>query len=307
MNYKHINIDERACIENWRKNNVSISEIARRLNRNKSSISRELKRCKRVYSAIVANKKSKFKRLKCHRKILVDLEVIDYIRKKLELKWSPEQIIGEYYSKYGENLGPSLSTIYRYIKRRLFRLNPKWLRHSNSKHSKKNITRYSNSRYVGELQPNYFEFGHWEADTIVGENHGSYMLTVCEKLTGLTFVKKLNILTAEEVKNQLLKIFNGHNLALKAQSITFDNGWEFAKWEEFEQESKIPVYFTKPGAPWEKPTIEYTNKLLRQWFPKHSNLNQYEEKYIELAVILLNNRPRKKLGFKSPNLVFKEF
>ncbi|WHQ37511.1 IS30 family transposase [Spiroplasma sp. SV19] len=92
-----------------------------------------------------------------------------------------------------------------------------------------------------------------------------------------------------------------------AKSLVLDNGSEFTMWEEFEQIIGIPVYFTTPASPWEKGTIEHENKLLRQRYPKNSDLNKYSKEYDKETMLLLNNRPRKKLNFKTPLEVFKMF
>ena len=130
------------------------------------------------------------------------------------------------------------------------------------------------------------------------------MLTICEKLTGLTFTKNLFNGAAKETLDALVSIFNKDILTNKVRSMTFDNGSEFAMWEAFENTTNIPVYFAKPGRPWEKPTIEYANKLLRQPFPRKSNLKEFSHVDVELATILLNNRPRKKLGYLNPSQFF---
>ncbi|WP_201763779.1 IS30 family transposase [Spiroplasma chrysopicola] len=157
------------------------------------------------------------------------------------------------------------------------------------------------------MKRNRYDFGHFEADLIVGKNNKSFKLTITERLANLNYICHLDTKTASKVNNILINFFKNPAILKYVKSLTLDNGTEFSMWKELEHAIGIPVYFTNPSSPWKKGTIEHENKLFRQRYPKHKNLNNYNEKYDKESIILLNNRPRKKLNFKTPVEVFQMF
>lgn len=119
-----------------------------------------------------------------------------------------------------------------------------------------------------------------------------------ETLTNLTLSFYLENKTTEEVSNVLIKIFSNLIIKNTASTIMVDNGTEFANWKLVEEKINIPIYLTRPDTPWEKPSIEHANKLLREYFPKKSNLKDFSPEYDLEVFNGLNSRPRKKLIYK---------
>lgn len=317
MNYKHFTIAERALLESYKIQGLKNRECAKRLNKHESTISRELKRCRtNKYIAKQAILDYKYQRRKCGNRKKLNFNQRKYINYGLKNLWSPEQIVGRFRQltnfekgRFGFNysdlsLGKSISTIYRYIKIKAFSLPQTTLRHYKS-HTKHKVS--NSKKHISEIKRDQYDFGHFEADLIVGKNNKSYKLTITEKLTNFDYICHLDDKTAKTIYSNLINFFKNPAVLKYCKSLVFDNGSEFAMWKEFEQTTGIPVYFAAPSSPWEKGTIEHENKLFRQRYPKHKNLNKYSKDYDKESIILLNNRPRKKLNFKTPLEVFKMF
>lgn len=142
--------------------------------------------------------------------------------------------------------------------------------------------------------------GHWEGDLILGEGSGSAIGTLVERST--RFVMLLHLPTdhgAEAVRDAILTQINTLPAALR-RSLTWDQGIELARHAEITFAADLPVYFCDPHAPWQRGTNENTNGLLRQYFPKGSNLSVHDAPHLEFIAAKLNGRPRKTLGFKTP-------
>ena len=142
--------------------------------------------------------------------------------------------------------------------------------------------------------------GHWEGDLIVGEDSGSAIGTLVERST--RFVMLLHLPTdhgAEAVRDAIVAQINTLPAALR-RSLTWDQGIELARHAEITFAADLPVYFCDPHAPWQRGTNENTNGLLRQYFPKGSDLSVHDAAHLDLIAAKLNGRPRKTLGFKTP-------
>jgi IS30 family transposase len=144
--------------------------------------------------------------------------------------------------------------------------------------------------------------GDWEADTIIGRNHQQAIVSVVERKSKLCFLKKVERRTSEAVKqalSTLLKPFQE-----KCHTITSDNGREFANHQEIAARLRVGFYFAHPYSSWERGLNENTNGLVRQYFPKKSDFSKITDSDIQQVMDRLNNRPRKTLGYKTPNQVF---
>lgn len=304
MSYKHLTINERNYIESSLNYKISIKKIAENLNYHQSTIYREIKRLPRVYNAYRAYLQARRKSKLVRRKIKITPEVLAFIINGTRKKWSPEQIIGSYSLQYNKPFPISVSTIYRYFKRGLFQLDQALLRHKGKYRKRYPHENKREIKRISTISRNKAEFGHWEIDTIVGKNNQSKRLTITEILTNLTFTIGLKTKTAQEVTKKIVKIFSSQLINHFSKSIVVDNGAEFTNWKMIETKTGIPVYFTDPGRPWQKPSIEHANKLIREYMPKKSNLNLFTKEDDIKIFASLNNRPRKKLGFKTPLEVF---
>jgi IS30 family transposase len=145
------------------------------------------------------------------------------------------------------------------------------------------------------------EFGHWEADTVMGKDKHQCILTLVERKTGLARIAKLNNRTAKLVLRALARIISKEPHLFK--TITFDNGTEFHSYKELERRFNVICYFANPHHPWERGSNENFNGLLRQYLPKGQPLDYIGEVKLDVICRRLNTRPRKRLGFISPQEV----
>lgn len=326
MNYNHLTIEERACITKFKEMKLSIREIARILDRSPSTISRELKRNSyktsvnysvTKYSPIVANKKYKKKRLNCHRPLKINIQVINYIKNKIELHWSPDQIINRCEDNKPENF-PSLSTIYRWIhlgyipKTQITQLRRQGrFRRPAETRGKFNLGKTIKKRPKEVFKRN--TFGHWEADTVVSGKVDNYTLkskycfvSLAERKTRLYLVKWIPDRKEETVTKAIIELLKDFP-ADAVKTITCDRGKEFAGWKKIEEELQTNIYFADPYCAWQKGTNENSNGLLREFYPKHMDLSKTNEKEVQEILKLLNNRPRKCLNYKTPKELFDEY
>jgi IS30 family transposase len=307
MKYHQLTQTERYQIDAGISLGLSIKEISVRLKRHRSTIFRELKRNAHIsregYSAIYSHSQYTQRRKRCLRKPVIRGDIKRWINARLELQWSPEQIAGRRKLEGRSLVGTE--TIYRYLYREKLLGNLLWknLRHVRSKRKK----RFMVPRWPSHLtrpgidkRPQIIEkrrrFGDFERDLIVGAERQGYLLTIVDRKTKLTRIAKINRPQAEPVHQATVDALNG----LQVRSLTNDNGFEFTGYKKTSNELKVPVYFTRPYASWERGTIENTNKLIRQYFPKQLNLKEVSHEKIKMVEMVLNYRPRKQLGFRTP-------
>jgi len=215
----------------------------------------------------------------------------------LEQYWSPEQIIGHH--------GMSLctATIYRALKSGM---SPTVLREKLRQQGKSRKAEGEERR--GTI-PNYISkgeqpaeaaarsrLGDWEGDTVAGKWRTGCFMALADRKTRFLVGKKLDDHRAETLKESICSSLKG----LPCRTLTVDNGKEFAAHKDITAESKVPVYFAHLHSPWERPTNENTNGLLRQFFPKYRSFSTVTQEHLDHATCLLNSRPRKCLNWKTP-------
>lgn len=328
MSYNHLNADDRVKLEAWREDRVSNGEIARRLNCHVSTIGRELARNGDAYSGWYAGRKAEKIRCKrrrdvnklVHSKLLADSKLARYAEKKLHDHWSPEQIAGRLKRMKKETKDSSRQTIsheriYEWVydeRRDLIPL----LRHSKKRrHRRKNGTKQREKRREEEkkrridTRPKVIEkrttFGHWEGDTMLGKEKTSRLLTHVERKSRFTQADKVEDGTAKNVREKTVARFK-RIPKRKCLSTTYDNGVEFSDHEITERDTGLTIYFAYPYHSWERGLNENTNGLLREFFPKKSAFNDVTQTQVDRAVRFLNTRPRKCLGYLTPEEVFNE-
>jgi IS30 family transposase len=145
--------------------------------------------------------------------------------------------------------------------------------------------------------------GDWEGDTMVGKGRRGFLVTCVDRASRYLIARKVHACAAEPVAQQLQQTL-GRLPAEKRQSLTLDNGREFARPLELERKLHVPIYFAHPYHAWERGTNENTNGLLRQYLPKGTDLTQLTPEQLRSCVHALNHRPRKCLDFQSPFEVF---
>lgn len=307
LKYHQLTQTERYQIEAGIDLGFSIQEIATRLKRHRSTLFRELKRNAHVtregYSALYSQEQYEERREQSRRPFLIIGPLKVWIDNRLKLQWSPEQIVGR---RRLESLSPlGVETIYRYLHREKIAGGNLWhnLRHSRNRRRKRfKIPRWpgANPRLAAENRPAIIEqrlrAGDFERDLIIGPEHSSQILTLVDRKTKIVRIRKLERKTSEAVHQQTLAALAG----VQVHSLTNDNGCEFIAHKATGEALNVPIYFTRPYASWERGTIENTNKLIRQYFPKKTNLKEIPNEKIQMVETLLNHRPRKLLGFRTP-------
>jgi len=296
---------------------LSLRAIARQLGRAASTISREINRNNGLkrYRAIQADKAAWHR---AHRpkpcKLTRNLQLSRIIASKLQCHWSPEQIAGWLKKTHAgnERLQVSHETIYRslFIQARgaLRKELVQYLR------TKRIIRRPQKTSFKGQGKGQITEAvsirerpasvedravpGHWEGDLICGSNN-SFMATLVERHTRYVMLAKVSGKETEAVINALIKQANKLPNELY-KSLTWDRGSEMADHQRFTLDTDIQVYFCDPRSPWQRGSNENTNRLLRQYFPKGTDLSIHSQAKLNAVARQLNERPRKTLGFDTP-------
>ncbi len=301
----------------------SIREIARTLVRAPSTVSREVRRnggCAR-YRAVDADKNAwdRGRRPKqC--KLALNVRLARLVAAKLKVNWSPEQIAGWLKAEYprDEQYHVSHETIYQslFIQAR-GALKKELTAHLRSQRTLRR-SKHSKSKGVGQGEikdivsirerPASIEDravpGHWEGDLIAGSKN-THIATLVERKTRYVMLAKVNGRDTETVIKALIKQSKKLPKELY-KSLTWDRGKELSDHKEFSLVTGIKVYFCDPKSPWQRGSNENTNGLLRQYFPKRTDLSVHSQAHLNKVARQLNERPRKTLGFRTPAQKFNE-
>jgi len=315
MEYKHLSLEERHYIAVELKKETSINKIAKTLGRPQGTISKEIQRNtgKRGYRYQQANSMALNRREGKQKPTKMTPEMIANINHMLVInQWSPQQIAGRL--KMEKNLSLHHETIYRYVisDKESGGLLYKHLRHSNKTYRKRSS---SQGRYIGipnrtdiderpEVINNRQRVGDWEGDLIIGANHKGAIVTLDERKSQLRLAFPINNKLASLTTEAIVLLLTPFKALV--ESITFDNGREFAKHTQIADKLECKTYFAKPYHSWERGQNENANGLLREYFPKGMELIDIAVEKVFEAIDKLNSRPRKCLGFKTPYEVFSE-
>jgi len=304
MNKPHLSETERKVIETMLKAKTSQSQIAKYLGYHRSTISREIRRnisLRGGYSYLQANKLSlERKKFKLRRKAKITGELEQQVLYYVLLKYSPMQISQELRE---QGIKLSHETIYRYLIRdkkqggklyKHLRINGKRRYRRRHKAQRSKIPNRTDIELRPESINQRKELGHWEVDLVTYKD--GYLLTSYERKSRLALAAKLTSKHSLEVSKTLIRLIQRY----KVKSITYDNGLEFAKHEQVNQELGSDSYFCKPYASWEKGGVENFNGLLRQYLPKQSKLEHISTDYLYEIVEEINSRPKKVLNWKKP-------
>lgn len=319
VGYNQLDYKKRCQIYGLWKAGYNQSQIAKEIGVHKSTISRELKRnltfirtklgswqYKPDYAQSYADERHKNK----PKSIKFTPQARDFTQEKLQEKWSPEQICG--YAKRHKLFTISHEWIYQFI------LNDKQkggklylhLRHQHKKYRK----RYGSPKRQGPIRNRRFidvrpaivdekaRIGDWEIDTIIGKRHKQAIISIVERVSKKTILKKVPTKTAKLVAQATISALKVCQDAVF--TITADNGSEFAYHEQISKELNAEFYFAHPYSSWERGINENTNGLVRQYYGKSTDFSGITDDELESIADALNNRPRKKLGYKTPNEIF---
>ena len=324
MTYKQLTIEEREILQEmwWQKS--SVRSIARRLNRSPSSVSRELKRnfqLKKVYAPRIAQERALIKRKSRGRMLrLKSYFIRRYVIEHLKQGYSPEQISGRL--KLEHNKSISHESIYQYIYSQVRRqgygaIKPgyldlrQYLKRRHKRRQRKGLRRTIKvPRFNGvsiDKRPKEVELrkriGHWEGDSVVSRKSSVALNTLVERKTGIVLISKIKNGTANETSNTVIKRLNSINPKYR-KTLTLDNGGENSGYQFIERELNLNCYFAHQYHSWERGTNENTNGLIRWYFPKGTDFATISDDDIQRVEKALNNRPRKRLGWRTPLEVF---
>jgi len=318
MSYTHLTARDRYVISHLHSQ-LSYREIARRLGRHHTTISREIKRNKPPHSTYWYYFIERDMELKRHTarsfRRQSHLPLVRYVEDKLKLDWPPEAISARLKLDYpnDERMRVSHETIYRWI----YLVAAEGvdihnhLRRGHKKRRKQK--RYgSGRRFIAGRVPIHQRpaivadrerFGDWEGDTLEGARGTGGLATHVERKSRYLIAAKLSDKKAATMNAQTIRAFTKLPRVMR-QTLTVDNGSEFSQFKELEKKARLTVYFADPYAAWQRGTNENTNGLLRHYFPKGTDFRAISEEEIELIVKKVNNRPRKCLNYRTPHEVF---
>ena len=319
--YSRLSFDERIEIEKLLSHRKSYADIATALNRSKSTIQRDvIKQGIKQYKAMEAERLSvgKSSNRKSGKNKMAQCEPLEnYVLEKLMLRWSPRQISISLQRQFPQNKAMQISheAIYLYIylhtKKELKNLLISELRQKRKYRG--NVRRGADKRttiqdpvriderpaeVMGRLIP-----GHWEGDLVMGKERASAIGTLVERTTRTIIIVPLKARDATTVRKAFEKEFKSIPLQMK-KTMTYDNGTEMAQHKLFTKHTKIQVYFTHPYSPWERPTNENSNGLIRDYFPAGTDFNTITKARLKEVQNQLNERPRHVLDYRTPKEVF---
>ena len=310
MRYRQLTQDQRYQIYAFVKANWTQLAIALEVGVHPSTISRELSRNRgcRGYRPKQADQLAQARKPN-HITIRIEPQTWTLIESRLRQDWSPEQISGWLFKE--QRIQVSHERIYQHIYANKLRGGTLFKHLRCRKKRRKRYGSYDRrGRLTGcrsiEQRPAIVEhkrrFGDWEVDTIIGQNHRGAILSLVERKSKLTRLKKVERNTAAAVEQAVEELLQP--IEENCHTITSDNGREFANHQAIASKLRAAFYFAHPFAAWERGLNENTNGLVRQYFPKKSDFSKIKEADVQRAMDRLNNRPRKTLGFKTPNQVF---
>ena len=319
MSYTHFTLDERKYLQKLLAEGFSFRKIADILERSPSSVSREVNRNKSKYKPRRPDNEYWYNHWRANtlatlrRRQQIRMAVQpgtlawEYILLGLEKYWSPETIAGRWKLSFPKQKPICVSTIYRYVKKGFFpgitakthlRRRGKRQVSSNS-----NFNTIKPDRTIPQWPEEIRErlrVGDWEGDTVYGSVGKGLLVTQVDRKTRFLAAGLIANREAELTKNTICEMLGG----LPVKSISLDNGSEFSEFKKLETELKTEVYFAEPHKPWQRGTNENTNGLLRFFFPKGTDFRAVTQEEVDYVVNLINNRPRKCLGWKTPTELF---
>jgi IS30 family transposase len=310
MSYTQLTQEQRYQISALKNAGHNQTEIAVGIGYHKSTISRELARngSHKGYYPKVASAHAR-RRRHHSRGSRIAARTWQTVLRHLRQDWSPEQIHGSLQRHKQPTVSPE--RIYQYIYADK-RSGGTLYRHLRSQ--KVQRKRYSGYVRQGQIPnrtsidkrpqivANKGRFGDWEADTIVGAHHKGGILSVVERKSKVLRLCKLTTKKASELRRACTRLLRP--LMARVHTITVDNGKEFCEHEALAAQLQARIYFAHPYASWERGLNENSNGLVRQYFPKKSDFTQLTNRELQRVAELLNNRPRKTLGYRTPNEVF---
>jgi len=319
QSYQHLGLEERCEIAQRRNAGESIRQIAAALDRSPSSIARELKRnagAKAGYKPSYANDQARARRWRGS-KLLRHPELQELVLERLRRGWSPQQIAGRLARDQGRVV-VSHETIYRFIAAQIARTKDYawrlYLPRGKSKRGFRGRRGGSSAEHIKNRVPialrppgvgDRTQPGHWEADLMLFRTYGQAILALHERTSRATAILQRSNKRAVPVASDIETLLAPLPSRLR-QTITFDNGTEFAEHHRLRQNLDLKTFFCDPHAPWQKGGIENAIGRLRRGLPRKTDLAMLAPVQIQQLARLYNNTPRKCLDFRTPAEVFLE-
>ena len=308
--YTQLTQEERYQIYILKKAEYSQAEIAGLLGRDKSTISRELRRNRGLkgYRPRQAHNLALLRRYDKARP-RIGSKVWQLVEALIRDEWSPEQVVGRVEMEQGVSISHEWIYQYVYADKRSGGELYRFLRCQKIRRKRYGV--YSrrgcipNQVSIDErpaIVDSRRRIGDWEGDTVIGKGHRGALVTLVERKSLYTVIRAVLHKTAEAVRDAVVDGLTPY--IDRVHTITYDNGREFTDHEGMASDLDACIYFAHPYASWERGLNENTNGLIRQYFPKHRDLTTVTKSEIEKAMDKLNHRPRKSLGFRTPYEVF---
>jgi len=325
--HKRLSLKERVIIQTLLEENKSKSFIAKKLNRSRSTITREVNKwvsnpvkTNEKYDASLADwcAKEDYLNKRNLDKIETHTLLRFYVYKSLLKNWSPEQISGRIKIDYPNDSVMTISHeaiymhIYSHPQARLNKKLIKLLPYQKSRRRKPKPRRKKGSKIKDQINisqrpehiENRQEIGHWEGDLVIGKAQKSAIGTIVERKSRYTLIINLKNRTTKSVTRAFAKELNRFENQL-TKTMTYDNGTEMADHKWLSKKTDMDIYFANPYASWERGTNENTNGLIRRYLPKKTDFRTIHNRQLKSIQSKLNNRPRKVLGYKTPLEVLK--
>ena len=309
--YSHFTQMDICCLFYLLHLGASQSQIAHTLNKHRSSVSRLIKRCpggefnpEVSYENYLENRKRSVRK----QRIQKGTELFEFIQEKLCEYWSPE-IIALKWNERHKDEPVSFNTIYSAIKAGVFeKISAQTHLRRRGKQKYGHRSRYCTIQPDKTIHDLPEEAKHrerlndWEGDTIRTTPGKGCIVTLLDRKSRFLLAKRVDNASSEKVCNAIKEAFDENRI--HPETIVFDNGSEFARFRELERVLQTSIYFADPHSPWQRGANENINGSLRFFLPRGMDFRNLDDGYLETVVSLLNNRPRKCLGLKSPHEVF---
>lgn len=323
MPYVQLTSEERYVIYHLKLFKLSLREIARRLGRHHSTISRELKRNGPTFPTWVywhegAHQQALHRRSQPrHHRRRSHVPLVEYVEQSLRAERSPDVIAARLKMDHPDDdrMRLSIETVYRWVYRDAATGGTLFNCLCRSHKKRRRQHRYGSGRGLipGRIsidaRPGLVatrqRFGDWEGDTVEGAKGSGHITTHVERKSRYLVAAKLVNKTAAATAYAVNRAFRRIPRGLR-HTLTLDNGKEFARFREIENGTGLAIYFADPYSAWQRGTNENTNGLLRRYFPKGSDFRNVTDESLASAVKKLNHRPRKCLGYRTPHEVFQE-
>jgi IS30 family transposase len=310
----HLTLSQRYEISILNEQKIPKPTIANRIGVNPSTVYRELKRNSDgrsgQYKADLAQKKCELRHNQKNKEKAFTSEIQEFVELYLKQDYSPEQIVG-----YAKRIGVSCVScerIYQFIwqDKKSGGLLYRHLRSKGKKYKKRGNLTAGRGQIEGRIaidqRPKIVErkerFGDLEIDLVIGANHKGALLTINDRATGMLKMRYVESKEAKVIERNTIEILDEWMPFI--HTITSDNGKEFTNHREIAQGLNIEYFFAKPYHSWERGANENLNGLVRQYFPKKTNFDLIQQSQVKKAEEILNNRPRKRYNYQTPNEVF---